>query len=345
MVDASLKGSLNEEPAALTFATGAFSPHARKIAFLTSHHIVVKRRLVLRPVPPGLELPAEILDLIANFLLRMLASAGMYARCSKAFHGAVTRTARLLEMEEHIIYWTGNLPPMKPPPIELSPLGQKLQVWTKLLFRNVFVYGSEVSDIRPLLEDSWCTNFTLHLCLKGAGIADHIAIQDNGNVLNVARLLEANLAARLRIVGIPTFVASHPSWQAQLAATPFVVHPLNSHNTHWAALRVWQHGPAELFDSLAGGTDQCLVHLILGLLSAYGWETDKRLIVYHFPHFQQHNGHSCGIMTVAATISMLTDRQLGVCYSDLKAWKAFLAHSTYVAMSERHPSWRPSWRP
>ena len=248
-------------------------------------------------------------------------------------------------MEEHIIYWTGNLPPMKPPPIELSPLGQKLQVWTKLLFRNVFVYGSEVSDIRPLLEDSWCTNFTLHLCLKGAGIADHIAIQDNGNVLNVARLLEANLAARLRIVGIPTFVASHPSWQAQLAATPFVVHPLNSHNTHWAALRVWQHGPAELFESLAGGTDQCLVHLILGLLSAYGWETDKRLIVYHFPHFQQHDGHSCGIMTVAATISMLTDRQLGVCYSDLKAWKAFLAHSTYVAMSERHPSWRPSWRP
>jgi hypothetical protein len=38
-------------------------------------------------------------------------------------------------------------------------------------------------------------------------------------------------------------------------------------------------------------------------------------------------------VTVAATISMLTDRQLGVCYSDLKAWKAFLAHSTYVAMS------------
>ena len=333
MVDASLEGGLNELPAALTFATGAFSPHAKKISFVTSYHMVVKRRLVLRPVPLGFELPVEILDIIANFLLRMLATASMYARCSKAFQGAVTRTARRLEMEEHIIYWTGNSPPIKPPPIELSPLGQKLEEWSAL-FRSPFVYGAEINDIKPLLENVWCSNFTLQLCLKGAGIADHIAIQDNGSVLSIARLLEANLALRLSIMGnIQNFVARHPSWQAQLAATPFVVHPLNSHNMHWAALRVWQHGPAELFESSSGCSDLKLVHLILTLLSAYGWAPDKRVIVYNFPHFQQDDGHSCGIMTAAATISLLTDRQLGVCYSDLKAWKAFLAHSTYAAMA------------
>ena len=73
----------------------------------------VKRRL-LRPVPPGLELSEELLELIAINLLRMQASAGMYARCSKAFKDAVTRAARLLELDENIIYWTGSSPPIKP---------------------------------------------------------------------------------------------------------------------------------------------------------------------------------------------------------------------------------------
>ena len=341
MVDASQHGFLNEEPATITFATGVFSPHARKIAFVTSHHMVLKkRRLVPRPAPPGLALPEELLDIIANFLLRMLASAGMYARCSKAFQKAVTRAARLLEMDEHIIYWTGNSPPIKPQPKELSTLGQKLEEWNAMFTsREIykFVHGAEVNDLRPLLEDLWCSNFTLHLCLKGAGIGDHIAIKDDGNVLHVARLLEANLAARLRVVGIPTFVTTHPSWQAQLAATPFVVHPLNSHSHHWAALRVWQHGPAELFESSKGSTDLDLVHLILKLLSAYGWAPNKRVMVYNFPHFRQHDGHSCGIMTAAATISMLTDRQLGVRYSDLHAWKAFLAHSIWHALRDGEP--------
>ena len=100
---------------------------------------------------------------------------------------------------------------------------------------------------------------------------------------------------------------------------------------------MWQHGPAELFESFEGGTDLNLVVPLLELLSAYGWGSGKRVDVYHFPHFQQCDGHSCGIMTTAATISLLTDCQLGVCYSDLKAWKAFLAHSTYVAMACRSP--------
>ena len=80
MVDALRDAS----PWTLTFATGTFSPAARQVAFTTLRHVEVKRRLVLRPVPPGLELSEDLLDLIAKFLLRMQASAGMYARCSKA---------------------------------------------------------------------------------------------------------------------------------------------------------------------------------------------------------------------------------------------------------------------
>jgi hypothetical protein len=336
MADASLSTVLPANVLTLTFATRAFSPKAKQIEFVTSRNVIVpKPRLWLRPVPAWLVLPEELLDLIAQFLLRMLASAGMYARCSWAFKGAVTRAARLLEMDEHIIYWTGNSPPMKPPSNELSLLGNKLDDWARFTPRdfNKYMHGAEVNDIKPLLENSWCTNFTIHLCLKGSGVADHIAIRDDGDVLySVPRLLEATLVARIGHMGMASFIATHPSWQAQLAATPFVVHPLNSHNTHWAALRVWQHGPAELFESSSGSTDLKLVHLILMLLSAYGWAPDKRVNVYHFPHFQQHDGHCCGILTAAATISLLTDRQLGVCYSDLKAWKAFLAHSIYTAI-------------
>ena len=90
MVDALCDAS----PWTLTFATGTFSPAARQVAFTTLRHFEVKCRLVLRPVPPGLELSEDLLDLIAKFLLRMQASAGMYARCSKAFKGAVSRVLR-----------------------------------------------------------------------------------------------------------------------------------------------------------------------------------------------------------------------------------------------------------
>ena len=337
MVDALRDAS----PLTLTFATSCFSPAARQLAFTTLRHMQVKRRL-LRPVPPGLELSEELLELIAINLLRMQASAGMYARCSKAFKDAVTRAARLLELDENIIYWTGSSPPIKPL-IEFSVLnGQSMHEWSAAfssqdLFK--FVKGSCLDDIKPLLESTWCTNFTLNLCLKGAGIADAIAIRDDGDVLAVARLLMSDVIdiARLAHVGISSFITKHPSWQAQLAAAPCVVHPLNTHNQHWATLRVWQHGPAELFESFEGGTDLKLVELVLELLSAYGWESGKRVDVYHFPHFQQADGHSCGIMTTAATISLLTDCQLGVCYSDLQAWKAFLAHSIYTTLTEFIP--------
>ena len=66
MVDALRDAS----PWTLTFATGTFSPAARQVAFTTLRHVEVKRRLVLRPVPPGLELSEDLLDLIAKFLLR-----------------------------------------------------------------------------------------------------------------------------------------------------------------------------------------------------------------------------------------------------------------------------------
>ena len=324
-------------PWTLTFATGTFSPAARQLAFITSRHVEVKRRLVLRPVPPGLELTEDLLHLIAEFLLRMQASAGMYARCSKAFKGAVSRAARLLEVDEHIIYWTGSSPPMKPPLIELSAPSQKMHEWSAAFSSRdlcKFVQGSGLEDITPLLQSKWCTNFTLNLCLKGAGIAECIAIQDDGDVLAVARLLASDVSARVAIEGISSFVTRHPSWRAQLAAAPCVVHQLNTRNRHWATLRVWQYGSAELFDSFEGGTDLKLVELVLELLSAYGWGSGKRVRVYHFPHFQQHDGHSCGIMTTAATISLLTDCQLGVCSSDLQAWKAFLAHSIYNTLHE-----------
>ena len=54
----------------------------------------------------------------------------MYARCSKAFKGAVSRVARLLEVDEHIFYWTGSSPPMKPPLMELLSPGQKMHEWS-----------------------------------------------------------------------------------------------------------------------------------------------------------------------------------------------------------------------
>ena len=123
-------------PSTLTFATGTFSPAARKLAFTTSRHVQVKRRLLVKPVPLGLELSDDLLDLIAKCLLRMQASAGMYARCSKAFKGAVARAASLLEVDEHIFYWTGSSPPMKPPLIELLSPGQKMQEWSLLPART-----------------------------------------------------------------------------------------------------------------------------------------------------------------------------------------------------------------
>ena len=322
-------------PSTLTFATGTFSPAARQLAFTTLRHVEVKRRL-LRPVPPGLELSEDLVDLIAINLLRMQASARMYARCSKAFKDAVTRAAHLLEEDEHIIYWTGSSPPMKPPLIDASHPSKKMREWsTTFNERDLFsfVHGSGLADITPLLESKWCNNFTLALCLKGAGIADAITIQDDGDVLAVPRLLASDVTAHLVGWKLSSFITKHPSWQAQLAAAPCIVHPLNSHNSHWATLRVWQHGPAELFESFEGGTDLNLVVPLLELLSAYGWGSGKRVDVYHFPHFQQCDGHSCGIMTTAATISLLTDCQLGVCYSDLHAWKAFLAHSIYTTLA------------
>jgi len=65
MVDALRDAS----PLTLTFATSCFSPAARQLAFTTLRHMQVKRRL-LRPVPPGLELSEELLELIAINLLR-----------------------------------------------------------------------------------------------------------------------------------------------------------------------------------------------------------------------------------------------------------------------------------
>ena len=248
MVDALRDAS----PSTLTFATGIFSPAARQLAFTTLRHVEVKRRLVVKPVPPGLELSEDLLDLIAKSLLRMQASAGMYARCSKAFKGAVSRAARLLEVDENIFYWTGSSPPMKPPLMELLSPGQKMHEWSAAFSSRdlcKFVHGSGLEDITPLLESKWCTNFTLALCFKGAGIADAIAIQDDGDVLAVPRLLSSDVTAHLVSLGISSFITQHPSWQAQLAAAPCIVHPLNSHNSHWATLCVWQHGPAELFES------------------------------------------------------------------------------------------------
>ena len=67
MVDALRDAS----PSTLTFATAPFSPHAIQIAFVTSHHFAVKRRLLVRPVPPGLELSEDLLALIATYGWRL----------------------------------------------------------------------------------------------------------------------------------------------------------------------------------------------------------------------------------------------------------------------------------
>ena len=146
-------------PSALTFTTGVFSPAARKLAFTTSRHVQVKRRLLVKPVPLGLELSDDLLDLIAKCLLRMQASAGIYARCSKAFKGAVARAASLLEVDEHIFYWTGSSPPMKPPLIELLSPGQKMQEWSAAFTSrdlHAFVHGSGLED--SVLRHCHCCN-------------------------------------------------------------------------------------------------------------------------------------------------------------------------------------------
>ena len=99
--------------------------------------------------------------------------------------------------------------------------------------------GADVGDVLPLLDDKWCTNFTMSLIIKSSGMDQDLivtdALTDASPVLSVSRLLESTVTVMMQIAGgAAAFALAHPTWHAQLNATPFVVCALNA-SGHWAA--------------------------------------------------------------------------------------------------------------
>ena len=326
-----------------------FSPSAKELVIVVRNASRKHARfLELSPSIP--ELPAELTTLVADFLLRSYASAGRYAVVSSTFAKAVRDVARALEQREQLIYWTGNRPPLRPPAFQPDDIPQ-LGEWEPYARRiSQLVAGACVDDITHLKPSSetWCNNFTCLLALYGCGIPPRVLISDTAEVLEGPRLLPPDLVARVLQAGkqagadagwgprdyAACFAARHCGWNNQIAAAPFVVHQLNTHNVHWGTLRVWQHGDADFFESCHGTSDMRLVTLLLDLLACFGWPDGKQVKIHEFRHFQQHDGYSCGIMSTAATLSLLTDRQLGVKYEDLAAWKAFFTQSLLTTVVE-----------
>ena len=92
-----------------------------------------------------------------------------------------------------------------------------------------------------------------------------IVMTDASPVRSAPRLLDSTVPVVAAAVGNAAFALAHPSWHAQLNAAPFVVCALNP-SGHWAALRVWKHGDAEVFDSITGYTTAAHVQEFLDLL-------------------------------------------------------------------------------
>ena len=243
------------------------------------------------------ELPLDMAERVVEHLLRNCASAGCYAATCKDFARVLPLVAARLE-QDGIIYWTGNKPPLKPPLI-IGADGLHVRDWLvqdpgmrKHVNESLssHVKAAQFEDVESLLNAGWFSNFTIGLCLCAAGIDRKSFISDEGMVLAAPRLLELDLLTRVRIAGGPAeFARLHPMWSAQLAAAPFVVACLNTDNMHWATLRVWQHGHAEVFESIRGITRAADVQDILDLLTYLGWQAGKQIRFYYFvfDHYQQ----------------------------------------------------------
>ena len=352
----------------LLMGASIFSPNAKEVAFWTCRTSNTKRVFM---IAAALELGDDVIELIAERLLRTCAVASRYESTSKCFLVSLRSIARRLAEQESIITWTGNHPPIKPPASNPSLAGLQLEEWhswnnleivpeLSISKLSLFVRGATVADdIPPLLRNQWCTNFTILCCLKAAGMDDGIIIKDDGAILTMPRLLPPCLGARMSLLAVngdqarlssiqlgstpsspnllslpACFAKLHPSWADQVASAPFVLLPLNSFNAHWSLVRIWRLGPAELFESLPGASDLGALESVLELLTHLGWPSGKRIRTYTFTHYHQHDGVSCGIMTAAAAISLLGNCQLGVQFADLADWKAFFAHTIYCKLLE-----------
>ena len=332
------------------FGLGTYSPLARPVMLRVilqstaageGHKPANTRTLARCCLFPDLLTDEDIGELIFLYLMRFYgAPIARYASTCKGFLKIMTHASQRL-LDEGIAYWTGNQPPLKPP-LLFSATGTTMKAWRDPALVSMRVNtllaqhcsGADSADVLRILEGGWCTNFTIDLAIKASGIPTDLLIADDAPVQLVgdlrARLLESTLLTRVQMAGGPAaFASAHPSWHAQLEETPFVVCALNSGNTHWAAVRVWQQGDAEVFDSMKGATSAANVEGILHLLSHFGWESGKQIRFYSFPHFMQSDGNSCGVITAAAVISLLREHQLGVSFADIKLWRHYFAHAIY----------------
>ena len=327
------------------FDLGSFSPGARPIKLRVVQPRFAPLALdvrfshsLLEPQPfPSLPL-ADLADRMLEHLMRSCgASAARCALTCKEFADALRRVAARL-LDEGIAYWTGMKPPLKPP-ILYGAIGSKEQDWADVRKKlHHLVRGAGLQDVLVLPRAQWCTNFTIALAVQAAylqlrtGNMQKVTplIHDDAPVLAEPRLLDYVLGALIRSAGGPAqFAANHPLWHAQLAAAPYVVCAVNLANRHWASLRVWKHGPAEVFDSMPGSHMEANVQIIIDLLVCLGWEEGKHIHFYSFNHYKQHDSHSCGLITAATLVSLLYNHQLGVASCDLALWKNYFMHSIY----------------
>lgn len=340
----------------VSFDLGSFSPLARPIklrvlrpcarALSPKAHPSYPSNIILR-MPVSLPvLPLH--DLAEPVMLQLMRSCGASAaRCAptcKEFAAALQRVAQSF-LEEGIVYWTGIKPPLKPP-VFFDAVGSKEKDWDRAISLAHIVPGAVAEDVLRLLRAQWTTNFSValavqvaHQCLAGSyPTAISAMVRDRAPVMALPRLLDFVLGHSIRHGGgAASYAADHPSWHAQLAAAPYVVGAVNSSNAHWASLRVWKHGPAEVFDSMPGLTPTANVQIILDLLACFGWDSGKQIHFYSFEHYKQHDSYSCGLITAATVVSLLHGHQLGVARCDLALWKSYFTHSIYCANAGETP--------
>ena len=328
------------------FHLGSFSPLARPLNVR-----MLKPRTLSHPSHPAQKFSRDVqvdmpnlplIDLAEPVVEHLMRSCGAAAaRCAPTCHefaAALQRVAQRLLDEEGIAYWTGNKPPLKPP-VLYGVVGSREEDWRQVSDRDFvhLVRGAGLSDVLKLHRAQWATNFTVALAVQVAHLQlqtgeQSVLIHDIAPVLSLPRLLPYTLGACIRISGgAASFAAHHASWHAQLAAAPYVVCAVNSGNAHWASMRVWKEGPAQVFDSMPGSTGEADVQIILDLLVCLGWDSGKQIDYYSFNHYRQHDGHSCGLITAATLVSLLHNHQLGVASSDLTLWKDYFTHSMYCA--------------
>ena len=331
--------------AIVEFDMGTFSPDAQPVrlrlmqaAVAGGGQATAKVRATKRlSWPSSVLTDADIGELVMLELTR--SSGASSARCAatcKAFAMLLARASQSL-LDQGIAYWTGNLPPLKPPFL-VGVIGTAKAHWEETRASNACIAklcpGADVRDAWPFLDNTWCTNFSINLALKASGIPPEVIIADGAHVIQGPRLLNCVLRTQVEHEGGPVAFAHAtpirlPSWTAQLQAAPYVVCALNSCNNHWAALRVWQHGDAEVFDSLPGATSEEQAQTIIDVLACFGWASVKQIHFYSYAHFIQSDSNSCGPLTTAAVVSLYHGHQLGVAYADIALWKAFFAHTIY----------------